>query len=131
METIGQRAAMAIRNRAKEKRTLLETELANVDVSRKVLCDWENYNRNPQAYFLQQMALAGYDIYWILTGEKMNDTKNVCHHCGTSIFQFCEQRLGCDDCPLAVEDDWLITGGLFDGKEWTFGEAENCQPNIF
>ena len=69
METIGQRAAKAIRNRSKESGTPLEEELLNVYVSRKVLCDWENHNRNPQAYFLQQMALAGYDIYWILTGR--------------------------------------------------------------
>ena len=69
METIGQRAAMAIRNRAKGNGTLLETELNNVDVSRRVLCGWEKRTRNPQAYFLQQMALAGYDVYWILTGR--------------------------------------------------------------
>ena len=89
METIGQRAAKAIRDRAKESGKLLEEELLNVDVSRRVLCGWENCTRNPQAYFLQQMALAGYDVYWILTGR------------------------------------------TFDGKEWIFGAAENCQPNIF
>ena len=75
METIGQRAAKAIRNRSKESGTPLEEELLNVYVSRKVLCDWENYNRNPQAYFLQQMALAGYDVVWILTGAERDNGK--------------------------------------------------------
>lgn len=89
METIGQRAAKAIRNRAKKNGTLLEDELLNVNVSRRVLCGWERSKRNPQAYFLQQMALAGYDVYWILTGR------------------------------------------TFDGKEWIFGAATDCQPNIF
>lgn len=68
--SIGERAARAIRDRAKQNRIPLEVEAEKVFVSRKVICDWEVHNRNPQAYFLQQMALAGYDIYWILTGEK-------------------------------------------------------------
>lgn len=68
METIGKRAATAIRERAKQNGAKLEQESLKVDVSRKVMNDWETKNRNPSAYFLQQMALAGYDVVWILTG---------------------------------------------------------------
>jgi transcriptional regulator with XRE-family HTH domain len=68
--TVGQRAAKAIRDRAKKNGETLEREADKVYVSRKVINDWEIHNRNPQAFFLQQMALAGYDIYWILLGGK-------------------------------------------------------------
>lgn len=89
METIGQRAAKAIRDRAKESGKLLEEELLDVDVSRRVLCAWENYNRNPQAYFLQQMALAGYDVYWILTGRTFDEKEllfGAAESCKPNIF---------------------------------------------
>lgn len=73
--SIGERAARAIRDRAKQNGIPVETEALKVYVSRKVICDWEVHNRNPQAYFLQQMALAGYDIYWILTGGKNGENQ--------------------------------------------------------
>lgn len=72
MENIGKRAAQAIRERAKQNGTKLEEESLKVDVSRKVMNDWEIRNRNPSSYFLQQMALAGYDVIWILTGGNDN-----------------------------------------------------------
>lgn len=75
MENIGQRAAQAIRERAKKKGTKVEEESLKIYVSRKVMNDWEIRNRNPSAYFLQQMALAGYDVYWILTGQEGNNGK--------------------------------------------------------
>lgn len=75
MENIGKRAAKAIRERAKQNGTKLGQESLKVDVSRKVMNDWEKRNRNPSAYFLQQMALAGYDVIWILTGVEKNNGK--------------------------------------------------------
>ena len=75
METIGKRAATAIRERAKQNGTKLEEESMKLYVSRKVMNDWELRNRNPSAFFLQQMALAGYDVFWILTGQEGNNGK--------------------------------------------------------
>lgn len=75
MENIGKRAAQAIRERSKKNRTKLEEESMKVYVSRKVINDWEIHNRNPSAFFLQQMALAGYDVFWILTGQEANNGK--------------------------------------------------------
>ena len=75
MENIGKRAAQAIRKRSKENGTKLEEESMKVYVSRKVMNDWEVRNRNPSAFFLQQMALAGYDVFWILTGQVGNNGK--------------------------------------------------------
>lgn len=75
MENIGKRAAQAIRERAKQNGTKLEEESLKVYVSRKVMNDWEIQNRNPSAYFLQQMAFAGYDVFWILTGQEANNGK--------------------------------------------------------
>lgn len=75
MENIGQRAAQAIRERAKQNGTKLEEESLKVYVSRKVMNDWERRSVNPSAYFLQQMALSGYDVFWILTGQEGNNGK--------------------------------------------------------
>ena len=80
METIGKRAAKAIRERAERNGTKLEVESLKVYVSRKVMNDWEIRNRNPSAFFLQQMALAGYDVIGILTGGNDNGkAQNVRH----------------------------------------------------
>lgn len=75
MENIGKRAAKAIRERSQENGTKLEEESMKIYVSRKVMNDWEIRNRNPSAFFLQQMALSGYDVYWILTGQEENNGK--------------------------------------------------------
>ncbi len=75
MENIGKRAAKAIRERAKQNGTKLGEESYKVDVSRKAMNDREKRKRNPSAYFLQQMALAGYDVVWILTGQEANNGK--------------------------------------------------------
>ena len=72
MPTIGERTAKAIRDRVKKNNSLLKDELRKIDVSRRALLSWELYGMNPSAYFLQQMALEGYDIMWILTGEESN-----------------------------------------------------------
>ena len=72
METIGQRAVLAIRERSNINGSTLTSEIERLNLCRKVFNDWDKRGRNPQAYFLQQMALAGYDVIYILTGVKDN-----------------------------------------------------------
>lgn len=68
--TIGERAAQAIREKAKEKGIPIYKELENIGTQRNAFHVWEKCNIDPSGYFLQQMALNGYDIYWILTGKE-------------------------------------------------------------
>lgn len=70
--TIGERAVEAIRARVKPGQTLKE-ELDRLDMTYETLKRWTCYNMNPSAYFLQQMVLNGYDIYYILTGERKHE----------------------------------------------------------
>lgn len=75
-DTIGRRLVQAIQDRAEKNGTKKNAEAAKLGISRVDIYRWEHTNINPQAYFLQQAALAGYDVYWILTGkEKRNATK--------------------------------------------------------
>jgi transcriptional regulator with XRE-family HTH domain len=69
-DTIGQRAVHAIRERIKKNRTTQEHECKKMGISYRVFYGWEKQGTNPSAYYLQQMALAGYDVIWILTGGK-------------------------------------------------------------
>jgi hypothetical protein len=72
-KSIGERAAEVIRDRAKQERTTIEAQCLKVNATRKAYHDWNKMGWNPTAYFLQQMALAGYDVIYILTGEKKNE----------------------------------------------------------
>ena len=73
-ETVGERTVQAIKDRAKQNGTKKSVEAEKLGISRRVMCGWDKSRTDPSAYFLQQMALHGYDIYWILTGkEKEND----------------------------------------------------------
>lgn len=69
-QSIGERAAYAIRERAKQNGRHVLEEAEEVFVSKRVLWAWQTGQFDPRAYFLQEMALAGYDIYWILTGKE-------------------------------------------------------------
>lgn len=69
MSSIGERAAQAIDSKAKENGRKVAEELKRIGACRKTMNDWKKRGRNPQAYYLQQMALHGYDIHYILTGE--------------------------------------------------------------
>lgn len=68
--TIGQRAAAEIREHAFRKHIKLGQEIANIKGNRNCYRLWKIGRVDPQAFALQQMALAGYDIHWILTGEE-------------------------------------------------------------
>lgn len=66
--TIGERAYQAIRDKAGRKNIC--AELKRLDIVPQSFYAWRNGTANPSAYYLRSMALAGYDIMWILTGEK-------------------------------------------------------------
>lgn len=68
--TIGQRAARAIRERAAATGKSAASIIEAMGANRKTLGDWERRGGNPQAYWLQQLALDGYDVHWILTGQE-------------------------------------------------------------
>ena len=71
--TIGERAVEAIENSARENGRTIGEELILLGACFKTKGDWQYRGRNPQAYYLQQMALQGYDIYYILTGETKHE----------------------------------------------------------
>lgn len=68
--TIGERATQEILKRVKINGGFVKDELRSMSISHDVYSKWKYHNLNPSAYFLQQMALHGYDIYYILTGER-------------------------------------------------------------
>ena len=73
VRTIGERAAHLIRVKATMKGIPICEECKSIGATRKVYDDWNKRGRNPTSYFLQQMALAGYDVLWILTGKENNN----------------------------------------------------------
>ena len=66
--SIGERAARAIKTRVASNGTSLKVELAELSVSYAMFNHWEHGRFSPSAFFLRRMALAGYDVVWILTG---------------------------------------------------------------
>lgn len=73
IDGIGERTVQAIKDRAKKNGTKKSVEAEKLGISRRVMCGWKNSHTDPSAYFLQQMALAGYDVFWILTGKEKED----------------------------------------------------------
>ena len=67
---IGKRAAAEIRQRAHEEDTFYAAQMARLDVTREQLSCWERGDGAPAAGTLQRMALLGYDVIYILTGER-------------------------------------------------------------
>ena len=67
--TIGERAARAIKSRAPTPKQV-DVELAKLDIPRSTYNRWIHGKCDPTAYYLRQMALAGYDIYYVLTGKE-------------------------------------------------------------
>ncbi len=70
LDAIGERAAKAIRDRAKKNRTTFEAECKKLNFFKKCVEAWEEKGHKPSAYYLQKMALAGYDVIYILIGER-------------------------------------------------------------
>ena len=70
MLSCGQRAAKAIRERSEKNGTSIREECRKLNMETIVHYRWERGDFNPSAYFLKQMALAGYDVIYILTGKE-------------------------------------------------------------
>lgn len=73
--TIGQRAALAIKRRVRFGK--VKPELDRLTIPTGSYERWKLGKGDPQSYWLQQMALAGYDVHWILTGETKNPMKDI------------------------------------------------------
>lgn len=71
--TIAGRAAQAVRDRAQMEGTSIAEQYDNLVIARQVQYHWESGRNQPSAYALQQMALAGYDVIYILIGDKRNE----------------------------------------------------------
>ena len=71
MESIGERAVKEIKKRARQNGVSMSKEAAKLSLTSTILAHWTD-NVNPSAYYLQQIALDGYDVIYILTGEKSN-----------------------------------------------------------
>ena len=72
METIGNRAYKEIKKRARENGISPTREAKKLGIASRSLSEWQN-NGNPCAYYLQQMYYAGYDVIYILTGERKHE----------------------------------------------------------
>lgn len=71
MDNIGKRAALAILGRVGNHD--LGMELDRLELTRQCLYQWEVGKHAPGGKMLRKMALAGYDVIYILTGK---ETKN-------------------------------------------------------
>ena len=72
METIGNRAYKEIEKRAIQNGIKPSNEAEKILINSNVLSKWKLYG-DPSAYYLQQMCLAGYDVIYILTGERSSN----------------------------------------------------------
>ena len=71
--TIGQRAAKAIKERAWANDTNFKDECSFVDCSDAQFRAWARGKANPCARVLAEMYKQGYDIPYILTGERKDN----------------------------------------------------------
>lgn len=72
--TIGERAVQEIRRHAGTPNVRnIRKELAKLDIPDSSYRGWRNGETSPSAFYLAKMAIAGYDVLWILTGEKRED----------------------------------------------------------
>lgn len=70
--TIGQRAAQAVKERAKEKGITIEQECEAIKTSKSTVYDWATC-MTPGGYILSEMYRQGYDVIWILSGERKDN----------------------------------------------------------
>lgn len=69
MENIGVRAAKEVYNRIDSKHSINDV-LAEIDTTIASVWQWRNRKHVPGGKMLRKMDLAGYDIHYILTGER-------------------------------------------------------------
>lgn len=73
-ETIGGRAAQEIENRVlnlKNGSGKLAKELKRIGIPYGVFYAWKNGKYDPSAFYLQVLHFAGYDVIYLLTGERI------------------------------------------------------------
>lgn len=68
--TIGQRAAECIKSRAVETGTTFKHQICLLGTSWDTVKNWTRGNVCPGSYFLAEMYRQGYDVIYILTGER-------------------------------------------------------------
>lgn len=68
--TIGERAAAEIRRTASKNDITYSAELCRIGIGREQLYQWERGKCNPTGVILQRMALAGYNVMYILLGDE-------------------------------------------------------------
>lgn len=73
---IGLRAAELIRERG----VRVKEQMRRLGLNRKSIHDWESGACVPSAYALQAMAYQGYDVVYVLTGQKGRNREE----CGTT-----------------------------------------------
>ena len=73
MDTIGTRAYKEISKRAFKKGIAPYKQAEEIKVSSTMLTTWHRGKLNPSGRVLQKMALAGYDVMYILTGERKDN----------------------------------------------------------
>lgn len=73
--TVGQRLVRAVKERVHHGK--VKQELERLQIPQSSFTHWKDGDRNPQVYYLTQMALAGYDVYWILTGKKQIPVQDI------------------------------------------------------
>lgn len=73
--TVGQRLVRAVKERVPYGK--VKQELERLQIPQSSFTHWKDGDRNPQVYYLTQMALAGYDVYWILTGKRQIPVQDI------------------------------------------------------
>ena len=68
-DTIAMRAVQQISRRAKAQNSPVPALLRRIGVSRELFWRWKQNKNDISACYLQQMALDGYDVVYILTGR--------------------------------------------------------------
>ncbi len=71
--TIGQRAAQCIKERAWEIGITFRRECDDMGINDSQMRVWASGKMNPSAHFLAVMCSHGYDIKYILTGERKDN----------------------------------------------------------
>lgn len=69
-ETIALRAIQQINRRAKAQDVPVTALLRRIGAYRELFWRWKKNKGGISAYYLQQMALDGYDVVYILTGRR-------------------------------------------------------------
>lgn len=69
--TIGERAYLAICEKAEQEGISVKQECWNLEIDYRAIYGWKMKRGSPRADTLQRMCLMGYDVIYILTGESV------------------------------------------------------------